>query len=60
MKEILDYKEFCKENGISEMLPQSRNAYKLYSDKCVIENRSHINEMREKAKEFLKEVSNKK
>ena len=60
MKEVMNYREFCKGKGLSELSPQARTSYQSYVEQCRIENTPEIEAAREKAKEVLSELSNKK
>lgn len=60
MKEVMNYREFCKNNGLSELSQQARTSYQSYVDKSRIENGPDIEAARERAKEVLSESSKKK
>lgn len=60
MKEVMNYRNFCKTNGLSELSPQVRTSYQSYVDQCYVENGPDIEAARERAKEILSELSKKK
>lgn len=53
MKEVLDFRDFCKKNELSELSPQSLNKYQLYTEECRKTNSTFINDAIQKAKEKL-------
>jgi hypothetical protein len=60
LKEIINYKDFCHNRGLSHISPKSQTEYKLYLNEMEKENRPDLDEMRRKAQEIKKELSKKK
>lgn len=60
MKEIISYKEFCKEKELNFASQKSQAKYQRYIDECEIENRPHYDDIYRKAQEIKSSLTKKK
>ena|GEM_PF-6269456 len=60
MKEVMEYNEFCKQNGLSSLSKESQAKYLIYVKEVEKENRPYYDEMYRQAKEIKEKLSKKK
>jgi hypothetical protein len=60
LKEMMSYKEFCKENNLSHSAKESQDKFKIYADSVDIKNRPDYDEIYKAAQEEKSKRSNKK
>jgi hypothetical protein len=60
MKEVMNFKDFCKEKGLSGLSKESQAKYQIYIKEMEKENRPYLDDIHRQAKEVKENLSKKK